>query len=487
MQDNRHNNSKTYRIFASVLALYFLLAAVFYWASGQQLFFDTRYSDSVSAKAAAATMTNDTVVEFPLQLKADYCDSLSVLIGTSSRTNEGRLIFELLDENGTALARDELPTAGLTDYVYNAVVWPQAVRLQGQKAYTVRVSAQDVPDDEGVTLWYGDSISTGRFSVHVADAGAFSVNGVSQEGSVCASATGRNILWIGRWFWALAGALGLAIALYGLYTIRCLRAGRLNRLLYFRSLYERYSFLIRQLVARDFKRKYKRSVLGVFWSFLNPLLTMVVQYLVFNTLFRSSISNFVVYLLSGIVVFNFFGEAVNLGLTSITDNAALINKVYMPKVIYPLSRALSAVINLLIALIPLFGATLLSGLPLTKAVFLLPLGLIMLFFFSLGLGMFLATSMVYFRDTLFLWSVLYILWSYMTPTFYPITIIPPMLQPIFRLNPLYQYITFIRTILIAGMGPAPMNYLGCFLSTVLMLAVGWSVFKKNQRKFILHL
>ena len=159
----------------------------------------------------------------------------------------------------------------------------------------------------------------------------------------------------------------------------------------------RYRFLIRQLVLRDFKTKYKRSVLGVLWSFLNPLLTMSIQYVVFSTLFRSDIPNFIIYLLSGIICFNFFSEATHLCLMSIVANASLIHKVYLPKYIYPFSRTLSSGIDILLSLIPLLIMMLITKTPLRPAALLLPFGLLMLFMLSYGIGLILATMMVFFR------------------------------------------------------------------------------------------
>ena len=124
----------------------------------------------------------------------------------------------------------------------------------------------------------------------------------------------------------------------------------------------KYRFLIRQLVSRDFKSKYKRSVFGVLWSFLNPLLTMFVQYIVFSNLFRFDIPYYPVYLLCGIIMFNYFSEACGMTLGSIVGNASLITKVYMPKYIYPLTRVLSSFVNLLISMVPLFIVTFASGL-----------------------------------------------------------------------------------------------------------------------------
>lgn len=480
-------SKKSSRTLAIVMLVYFVIAGVFYWASGEQLYYTNEYTDTVTPTTTAAIMSNGTEVQFPVTLNSDYSDYISILIGTVARENEGSLQVELLDEQNQVLASQQLATKGLVDYQYQHVFWPQPVKIERGGEYIVRITAMDVPEDQGVSLWYGDSISTGRFTVQVSNLSEFTVNGETVEGTLCFKTAGRNDLIVGKIYWPVVLILAVCIFAYGLKTISARKKGKTNFLIRMEELTERYSFLVRQLVSRDFKRKYKRSVLGVCWSFLNPLLTMAVQYLVFNTLFKSSIDNFVVYLLSGIVLFNFFAEAVNLGLTSITDNAHLINKVYMPKEIYPFSRALSATVNLLIALIPLLGATLLSGLPITKAILLLPIGLLLLFMFSLGLGMLLGTSMVYFRDTQFLWSVVSILWTYLTPTFYPITIVPAALLPIFKMNPMYLFITFARTILIEGIAPSPMVYLGCVVSAFGMLWIGWSVFKKHQKNFVLHL
>lgn len=154
-----------------------------------------------------------------------------------------------------------------------------------------------------------------------------------------------------------------------LYGIECSRDKRGKTTVLFNMLFvlKKYKFLIKQLVKRDFKVRYKRSVLGVFWSFLNPLLMMIVQYVVFSQLFKSDIENYPVYLLSGTVIFNFFNEGVGQSLTSIVGNAPLITKVYLPKYIYPVTRVFSSGINLLMSLIPLIIAALITGEKITWA------------------------------------------------------------------------------------------------------------------------
>ena len=249
----------------------------------------------------------------------------------------------------------------------------------------------------------------------------------------------------------------------------------------------RYGFLLEQLVKRNFSTKYRQSVLGVLWSFLNPLLTMAVQYVVFSTLFHSEISHFPVYLLSGIILFNFFNECVTLGMDSIVLNGPLITKVAMPKMIYPLSRSLSSLINLLIAFVPLLLVMLLSGAPVSPALLLAPLVMALTFLFALGMALILCTLNVFFRDTRFLWSVVSLLWTYATPIFYPISIIPAAWQPVFRLNPMYQFITCLRTITIEGAVPDIAQWGMCLLCALVPLALGWWVFRRNEDQFVFHL
>ena len=136
----------------------------------------------------------------------------------------------------------------------------------------------------------------------------------------------------------------------------------------------------------------------MFWSFLNPLLTMLVQYFIFSTLFKSDIPNYAAYLLTGIVCFNFFAEACNMSLFSILGNASLITKVYVPKYIYPVTRVMSSVVNLAISLIPLILVCLLTGVQFEKSALLSFYFLACLIIFSLGMSMLLSTAMVFFRD-----------------------------------------------------------------------------------------
>jgi ABC-2 type transport system permease protein len=250
---------------------------------------------------------------------------------------------------------------------------------------------------------------------------------------------------------------------------------------------ENYRFLIRQLVSRDFKTKYKRSVLGMFWSFLNPLLMMSIQYFIFSTLFKSDIPNYAAYLLIGIVCFNFFSEVCNMSLYSILGNANLITKVYMPKYIYPLTRVVSSTVNLGISLLPMLLVCMFTGVQFEKAAFLALFFLICLIIFSFGMALMLSAAMVFFRDTQFLWSVFSTVWMYATAIFYPESILPQEFRFVLDINPLYHFIKNIRICILNGISPEPIMYIQCLLISLIMLAIGAVIFKKSQDKFVLYL
>jgi len=252
-------------------------------------------------------------------------------------------------------------------------------------------------------------------------------------------------------------------------------------------LYRRYSFLLAQLVKRDFKTKYRRSILGVLWSLLNPLLIMVVQYLVFSTLFRFDIPNYAVYLLIGIVFFNYMSEATSQAMTCIVQNASLINKVYMPKYIYPFSRVLSTGVNFIFSLIALYLVIISSGMTIRFSHLTLLFDFICLFVFICGISFFLATIMVFFRDTQFLYTIVITIWTYLTPIFYPESILPAHMMIVMKLNPMYHFIRFARFVILEGGVPDPKAWFYCALFALLSISLGYFIFKKAENKFILYL
>lgn len=251
---------------------------------------------------------------------------------------------------------------------------------------------------------------------------------------------------------------------------------------------KKYKFLLFQLVSRDFKVKYKRSVLGVLWSLLYPVLTMTVMALVFTNMFKMSTTgvNYLVYLMSGLVIFNYFSEASNLSMSSIVANFSLINKVYIPKYIFPLSKCIFVGINFLLTLIPLYAIIIFTGTPLNIYHLLLPYAFICLFLFTVGLGFILATIAVFLRDMFYIYGVIITLWTYLTPIMYDFSIIPENIQVFFKLNPLYWIIKFVRDIILYDVIPGANVWIYCGLFAVGTLLIGMFIFKKNQDKFIYY-
>lgn len=258
--------------------------------------------------------------------------------------------------------------------------------------------------------------------------------------------------------------------------------------------FKKYSFLLKQLISRDFKVKYKRSVLGVLWSLLYPVMMMAVMYIVFSNVFRFSVPgvNYIVYLMIGLTFFNYFSEASNLAMSSVVANFSLLNKIYIPKYIFPLSKCLFVGINFLLTLIPLYVVILFSGsgetrCHLTVLHLLLPYSFICLLLFTIGAGLILSTLAVFLRDMFYIYGIVTTILMYMTPIMYDISIIDPRLQIIMKLNPLYHYISFARCIILYDQRPTLSSFLVCGITSVLVLLVGMIIFKKNQDKFIYYM
>ena len=292
--------------------------------------------------------------------------------------------------------------------------------------------------------------------------------------------------------------LTVAVLLYALHLSRAFSRGKNAFGLRVLRTVHKYRFLIEQLVTRDFKIKYKRSVLGVFWSFLNPLLMMIVQYVVFSYLlnFRGTVEHYALYLLCGIVIWNGFNDCSTQSMRSITGNAHLITKVYVPKYIYPVTKVLSASINVLLSMVPLLLVTVIYGLIatpklyLSTAVLLLPLALLLLLVFCIGIGFILSSLMVFFHDIEFLWTVFSTIWMYATPIIYSLEMFAdraPWLITVMQFNPMYHYINFVRSIVLYRTAPSFLEMGITALISVFTFAVGFLIFRKSQDKFVLYL
>ena len=458
-----------------VLAAVFWVFAIGIYAIG----FEQFRTSTVSADVAKPQYVIGEIVD-GMELEQNFASPVNtirdfnIMMATYNRGNTGKMTVTLTNEAGDVLFSRTLDLATLQDNQYAVFQLETPVKVTHGETLTVTMRTQGSTPGNAVTVYAGGASTP------------YQLNGQNGEGALSIRVNGERMRSFYIYYWLIVSGMFLVALCYVLICWRAAKQGKTNGLVSLCTVYSRYSFLIKQLVSRDFKTKYKRSALGMAWSFMNPLLTMSVQYVVFSTLFRTDIPNYPVYLLTGIVFFSFFNEAITMGMTSITGNAALIKKVYMPKYIYPVSRIISSLVNFGFALMPLFLVMLLTGTPFRWSMLLLLFDILCLLAFVTGMTLLLTTAMTFFQDTQFLWSVVGMMWQYLTPIFYPESIIPASIQPLYRLNPLYQFITFARTCITTGVSPAPEAYAACLLSGGLVLLLGMLVFKKHQNKFVLY-
>lgn len=244
-------------------------------------------------------------------------------------------------------------------------------------------------------------------------------------------------------------------------------------------------FTISSLVSKDFKLKYRRSVLGVLWSVLNPLLMMCVLTAVFSTFFKFDIENFPLYLILGNTLFALMSESTSSAMRSIIDSAPLIKKIRIEKIIFPVERVLFQLVNFVISLIAVAAVMIFFRIVPTESILLLPLLVLYVALFSAGIGMLLAALAVFFRDVIHLWSVVITAWTYATPLFYPVSILPGWMQEVMQFNPMYHYVTYFRDIVLYGTAPSVEENLLCLGMALASLLIGYFVFKKNENRFIL--
>ena len=256
----------------------------------------------------------------------------------------------------------------------------------------------------------------------------------------------------------------------------------------FRNLWQ-FRGLLRLLVTRDLTVRYKRSALGVWWTLLNPLLTMAVLYVVFSQIFRFQIPGvpFAVYLLSGILIITLFAQGVNSTGAAMVNNAGVLSKVYVPAEVFAFSSGVAAAANFVISLLPLFAIQLITGVGVPWTALLIPLPLIMLLAFTIGVGLLVAAAAVYFYDVLDLTNVFLQLVSYLVPTFYPIDMIPPRFLPIVQINPLYSYLKVFRGFVYEGTFAPGWNFVVIAVSSVVMLGLGVWVFSRSWKNLVVLL
>lgn len=245
-----------------------------------------------------------------------------------------------------------------------------------------------------------------------------------------------------------------------------------------------YRGLLRLLIVRDLTLRYKRSLLGVWWTLLNPLLLTGVMWLVFSAIFRFEIPGgvpYILYLTSGVLLITFFAQGLNTVGQSLVAGSAIISKVYVPPEVFAVSAAAAAGSNFLISLVPLLIIALITGWGVPLTVLLVPIPALALLMLVTGLGLLVATAAIRFADTLDIAALAVVLIGYLTPTFYPISIVPEQYRGVFQFNPLYSYLLVFRDLAYGGPGAPWWAWLVMVTTALAALGLGTYVFSRRWR------
>ncbi|MFQ5408217.1 MAG: ABC transporter permease [Anaerolineales bacterium] len=243
----------------------------------------------------------------------------------------------------------------------------------------------------------------------------------------------------------------------------------------------RYRPLLLELISRNIKTRYKRSVLGVAWTMLNPLLTMVVLTVVFSQLFAFRLPLYPVYLLSGLLVWNFFSQSTVAAINELVWSSSLLKRIYVPRTLFAVAAVGTALVNVALALVPLGIIMLATGAPLRPALLFLPVALALAGLFALGVGLALSALAVFFADVVDMYQIVLVAWMYLTPIFYPPEILADNVRWLLYVNPMFYILECFRAPIYAGELPAPGMLLGATLSAlVAVLFGGWFFARKSD-------
>ncbi|MDR3313010.1 MAG: ABC transporter permease [Oscillospiraceae bacterium] len=267
--------------------------------------------------------------------------------------------------------------------------------------------------------------------------------------------------------------------------------------MFFRELYA-YRYLMREIVVKNIKIQYRNSVLGMFWTFLQPLLTTLVLVSLFSTLFgnaTASMINYPIYVLTGRLLYEFYSQSTKRAMRSITGSASVLKKVKVPKYIYPLANIVSNFITFLISLLVLVGFIVFFLFVGDKPpvinwhILLMPVPLLILFLLCTGVGLILSTLSVFFKDVEYLYDVFCLLLFYGTPIFYAPSKLgdSKIRQMALQANPLYSIVEMFRDCVLRGRLLNPNHLLYALGFSLLMLLIGGLVFWRKQEKFILYI
>ncbi|WP_347489318.1 ABC transporter permease [Desulfoscipio sp. XC116] len=249
---------------------------------------------------------------------------------------------------------------------------------------------------------------------------------------------------------------------------------------------KKHEFLFEELVKRDFKKKYKRTVLGILWSMLAPLLTLLVMAIVFTEFFGRTTPHFIIYMFAGNLVFFYYREATGGGMTALVANSSIFTKVNVPKYLFVFSQNVSSLINFALTLVIFFIFVAMDGIPFTWKFILLIYPTACLLIFNIGIGLILSALFIIFKDIQYLYDVFTMMIMYLSAIFYTIDSYSLTMQYMFHLNPIFVYITYFRTIVIDNTVPSVNYHLLCAFYALAAMIVGGVIYKKYNYKFLYY-
>ncbi|MFV0364658.1 MAG: ABC transporter permease [Suipraeoptans sp.] len=245
---------------------------------------------------------------------------------------------------------------------------------------------------------------------------------------------------------------------------------------------KQYWFVIKELTAREIKRKFSRSYLGIAWSVLNPLLSMVVLSLIFTQIFKRSIENFPIYYLTGILIWQLFTDSSNHAMTTLVDNKTLLIKVKFPMQVFILARMYTALVNMLYSLVTYVLLIFVFKIGFSPTMFLYPLIILFVLLFSLGISYILSVAYVFFGDVKHLYSVLLTLWMYCSAIFYPVNNIEGVIRTVIDNNPMFVFINSARNVMMYAQVPSIMDFTKMIVWSVGMYLIGYRTFNKHKNQ-----
>jgi ABC-type polysaccharide/polyol phosphate export permease len=240
-----------------------------------------------------------------------------------------------------------------------------------------------------------------------------------------------------------------------------------------------YRGLLRQYISQSIKTRYKRSALGVVWTLLNPLLNMAVLTIAFSTLFRFSLKNYPIYLLAGLIFWNFFSQTTMTAMDKLIWGGGILKRIYIPRTIFSVSEVGTGLVNLFLALIPLAFIMLVMGHPFRPALLFLPVSILIISLFTLGVALLFSTLAVFFVDVVEMYKVLLSVWFYLTPIIYPVEIIPKKFLKYLNFNPMNSLIELFRAPIYLGILPELNTIITASILGVASSLVGWVVFTRK--------